>query len=239
MAAPGYKQNIVIDFEFTPLPKGKRINGLKSEIIEIGAVRIDDKGNTIDSFQCLVKPEFSDYVAKRIICLTGITNRIISDALSFEQALTNLAFWVSDEPRTRFVAWSDNDKRQLKNECRVKEIDIPSNFRRWMDLQTVFPYLMKIKGGRKRLSLEDVAKIIGITVDSSEEHRALYDATITAELFSMLLTGEYEEHKSIVQSVMKSEKDTSIPLSTSIGSMNSVLSGLYDRMVAQEAAEKC
>ena len=53
---------VVVDFEMNPLPKKmKQVREIcQQEIIEIGAVMLDDDWQEIDAYKSLVKPEYAD-----------------------------------------------------------------------------------------------------------------------------------------------------------------------------------
>lgn len=45
-----FARQIVLDFEFAPVPKQRQRRGLRSEIIEVGAVKLDNRGNEMGEF---------------------------------------------------------------------------------------------------------------------------------------------------------------------------------------------
>ena len=53
-----YDQHIVLDFEMNPVAEENidRRAHFYSEIIEIGAVKLNDRYESVDKFSCLVKP---------------------------------------------------------------------------------------------------------------------------------------------------------------------------------------
>ena len=61
----------------------------KNEIIEIGAVKLDDTYKEIDSFKTYVKPGITP-VTSRITNLTGITNEMVDDAPDFAIAMPEI-----------------------------------------------------------------------------------------------------------------------------------------------------
>ena len=70
-----------MDLEFNNVPKSnaKRLK-LKNEIIEIGAVKVDNEYNVLDRFRLMVKPEYNDVVDKKIFKLTSIQNKDVREA---------------------------------------------------------------------------------------------------------------------------------------------------------------
>ena len=75
---------IVLDLEFTPLrdPDLQAVAG--NEIIEIGAVKLDEENRKLDSFQTYVKPQYSD-IPYRITQITGITKKTFNRYFIFRQ----------------------------------------------------------------------------------------------------------------------------------------------------------
>lgn len=67
------KTFVIADLETTGFSPDKG-----GQIIQIGALKIDEKGNEIDRFDKLIKPTIK--IPKKITELTGITNDIVQDA---------------------------------------------------------------------------------------------------------------------------------------------------------------
>lgn len=54
---------------------------LRNEIIEIGAVRMDDAFHPLDRFRIFVRPQYNGVIERKIYKLTGISNGAVSDAV--------------------------------------------------------------------------------------------------------------------------------------------------------------
>ena len=82
-----YDTHIFLDFEMNPIPRSnKEARELaSSEIIEIGAVKLDRDYQLVDWYSRYVKPDYGP-IQKRITELTGITDADVADAPSYEQA---------------------------------------------------------------------------------------------------------------------------------------------------------
>ena len=112
-------QHIMIDLEMNKIEKQWRgKNKLSSELIEIGAVRMDDSFAVVDTYQSYVKPEFGPMDAV-IIDLTGITDDKVKDAPEFFEAMDDFAAWIGPE-ETQFYSWSMSDIRQFQHEALFK-----------------------------------------------------------------------------------------------------------------------
>ena len=133
-------QHIMIDLEMNKIEKQWRgKNKLSSELIEIGAVRMDDSFAVVDTYQSYVKPEFGPMDAV-IIDLTGITDDKVKDAPGFFEAMDDFAAWIGPE-ETQFYSWSMSDIRQFQHEALFKSYPgeiIQRMESHWTDFQEEF-----------------------------------------------------------------------------------------------------
>ena len=198
-------RHIFLDFEMNQIPKADRPEGsrMHCEIVEIGAVKLDEEYRQIDRFSCYVKPEHA-VICKMCTELTGITDETVRDAKPLCGALVDFVKWIGEEP-VRVYSWSNTDLRQLKTECQEKGIypdGLEPPFRRWMDFQRVYTHLMGLSS-RSKLSLKNA---IGTVEEdfSGNQHSAADDAQNSAALLTMVMR-EPEEFacrtKVITQSV--------------------------------------
>ena len=76
---------IVFDLEWNQCPYGKEKENpkLPFEIIEIGAVKLDENRNVIDSFQEIVKPAVYHRLHFRTKEILGITSNRLDGRYSF------------------------------------------------------------------------------------------------------------------------------------------------------------
>lgn len=224
--------NVVIDLEFNPTPKDVRKRGLKHEIVEIGAVKLDSSGQTVETFSCTVKPTLSNAIATEITQLTGIRTCDVSQSEELEAALIALAKWIGTD-NARIVSWSKNDRRQIERECAFKGIEVPKRLSRWLDLQVVYPRVMGVGSGRK-MRLSAAIDWYGAEIDSDEAHRALYDAKMTAELMRQLMTGEHRFQQRAIDRAMGRGDNEAKTLSANLGSACSGLEALRLQLLAKE-----
>lgn len=225
MSKHAYTSNIVLDLEFTPLPRSKRTKGFFNEIIEIGAVKTDASGQVLDTFESMVKPTLGHGVSGLVHRITGIGNEDLTAARPLEQVLASFAKWIGDG-RARMVCWSGCDREQLAHECAAKGIEaqLPS---RWLDIQRLYPRIYGIP--KRSVKLEEACITCGISFEGFEAHRALYDARRTAELFRMMAAGEIRQHRMIYDAELARAREAA-PLSASIASRFPALQQLYLQM---------
>lgn len=184
-----YERHIVIDLEFTPIPKncGAQREIVKNEIIQIGAVMLDSNYRKISTFSTYVKPEFAYSVKPSVTKLTGITDLDLENAPSLAEAMEKLVSWIGTKYKTRIYSWSTTDLYQMEDECYLKRITFPTCMYRWMDFQKVYGRLI---GYRHQLSLKNAVVSANGQFVGTQAHTALYDAMATAELLIMTTSKE-------------------------------------------------
>lgn len=174
---------VVVDLEMCNVPYGARRDAFRSarELIQIGAVLIDENYRIIDSFETYVAPRFGR-IDSFIRNLTGISWSNTKNAPSTRAALEAFANWLPDD--AYLVAWSANDKAQIKKEIRGKHLNIPRlntfmDDSRWIDCQAIFASKLDT---RKCFRLCEALLLAQIDYDEGA-HDALVDARNTARLF--------------------------------------------------------
>lgn len=178
----------VIDLEMCAVPRlNKRERPpLYQEIIQIGAVLLNDDFSLGESFMLHVKPRWG--VLDRFITgLTGITKEDLLTAEPLEEALRRFGAWLPEE--CTLVQWSPSDETQIKAEFLAKESDITAfhpALQNWVDCQAEFSARLESRNIYNLAESLGVAGIKGV----EGEHDALVDAKNTALLFAKLRTEE-------------------------------------------------
>lgn len=171
-----FARQIVLDFEFAPVPKQRQCRGLHNEIIEVGAVKLDYHGNVMGEFSQFVQTEFTEGVAFPVRELTGISAVGTAMADPLYTVIKRLSDWIG-RYSAQVVCWSEADRRQLLTECQAKHIDLSVFPTDWADLQAFYTSIMDVDS-HGRVSLSDAATWFGIEFDEStgHAHSALADA---------------------------------------------------------------
>lgn len=163
-----FARQIVLDFEFAPVPKQRQRRGLRNEIIEVGAVKLDYHGNAMGEFSQFVQTEFTEGVAFLVRELTGISAVDTAMADPLYVVIKRLSDWIG-RYSAQVVCWSGADHRQLLTECQAKHIDLSAFPTDWADLQAFYTSIMDV-GSHGRVSLGDAAAWFGIEFDESTGH---------------------------------------------------------------------
>ena len=93
--------------------KDKHIN----EIIELGAVLLDENFNEIDRFSQFVRPSKTKKLNKHVKNLTHITDQDVNSAADFKTVLHEFEQF-KRQSDTIYMTWSDTDLHVLSENCR-------------------------------------------------------------------------------------------------------------------------
>lgn len=168
---------LVIDLEMNGMHTEEIPMG---EIIEIGAVILDEEFEIIDKYSTYIKPD-NLKVSQGVQRLTSITEEKLVKAPNVKEALENLLQITPDINNTTLYTWSDSDTNAIECELNSKSIQIKdikrlcSNF---IDIQEIFGERVGIEN---RINLTKALNMIGLEFNG-KEHGALADAINTAQI---------------------------------------------------------
>ena len=158
---------------------------LPGEIIEIGAVKLDDRFQKVDELRLYIKPQYYQKLHRRIVTLTGIRDQVLAErGLPFPQAYEKFRDFCGDE--YSFMTWSTSDLPILVDNMLLHGIDV-SNLPDTYDLQRIF--CREIMRFSRRMSLDDALKVLNEKGDTA--HDALNDSRNTALVCNHLDLEEY------------------------------------------------
>ena len=105
---------IVFDLEWNQNPDGRKHpdSRLPFEIIEIGAVKLNEKREIIDTFQCLIKPKVYHWIHDSIHEVIHVDFHELEKGLPFPKAIRRFLEWCG--PEYRFFTWGNQDVMELQ-----------------------------------------------------------------------------------------------------------------------------
>ena len=132
---------IVFDLEWNMgnAPKTFNYHGaeltLRGEIIQIGAVRVDENGDVLDTFEMTLRPRIFRKLHWRIAEVTGLSQGDLEAGVPIAEGLRRFQEWAG--PDAEFAEWGLDDVPVLKQNLFLYNMDEswPS---RWYDLQQIF-----------------------------------------------------------------------------------------------------
>ena len=204
---------IVLDVEMCRVQMRTDRFPYRHEIIQIGAVKLNDSYEIVDEFSTYVRPRYGK-VDFFIEDLTGITEQMVKQAPDIEEALQRMVQWVGED-EADFYSWSDTDYYQIRNEilCKCQENacwDLLLNQTNWVDYQAKFSERLESPKALKLAEALDLAEID----PEGHLHDGLADAYNTARLIAKLET--QKDYRTLIERNRVREKNEE-PLTTSLG----------------------
>ena len=181
-------QYIVLDLEWNqPIsyhsPAYKSVGGkLLFEMIQIGAVKVDENMQVVDSFSQLIQPQHYIRLHPRISRITHITQDDLADAPDFNEAVAAFAAWCGED--YVLLTWGCDDISVLNQNMTFYKCETALS--RIYDIQRLFGDVIGSSKDRKGLK----AAMEHLSIDPDEEnmpfHNAVNDAYYTALVFARL-----------------------------------------------------
>jgi inhibitor of KinA sporulation pathway (predicted exonuclease) len=209
---------VFIDFEMNPIKREQRQARriCAGEIIEIGAVKLNEQGKEISSYKEYVRPEYTTEMDNTCQQLTGITMSVLSRADHFRTVYKRFLKWCNAEEVNNYeiYAWSESDWRQLNGELLLKQMDITDANVRWMlaHWQNFQQIYCNILGLDQVISLDKAVSTLGEKFDG-QMHDALWDARNTSKLY--VISKEKKELNKIIKPILEATKPSE-PLTYSL-----------------------
>lgn len=158
---------------------------LPGEIIEIGAVKLNDAFQKVDELRLFIKPQYYTKLHRRIVTLTGIRDKELAEkGLPFPEAYQKFMDFCAEE--YSFMTWSRSDLPILVDNMLLYGIDI-SQLPDTYDLQRIF--CNEIMRFSRKMALDDALKVLNEKGDTA--HDALNDSRNTALVCNHLELEEY------------------------------------------------
>lgn len=182
-------KHIIVDLEMNAVAKNFREERkvCSMEVIEIGAVALDEDYKEIAEFKTFVKPQYNSRVEKVFEDITGITTEMLEEAPFFEFALREFFCWCKNlEDDIQVYQWSESDLEQLLKEICLKEISLNAEEMEflgdWWDFQKEYGEKLMLT---RAVSLKNAMMYAGIEFEG-QQHDALWDARNTATLLRIV-----------------------------------------------------
>ncbi len=155
-----------------------------NEIIEIGAVKLDEELNLVSKFDCIVRSKLTKKLSSRFKNLTHISNDEMKEGVKFSEAIKRFLLWAGKGNIT--ITWSNSDLYAIIENYDAflpnNEIDIIESY---LDLQGFYQSVVPHESNNQ-LSLKTAAEEVGISFDEMALHRASDDSELTALIFKKI-----------------------------------------------------
>lgn len=171
---------VVFDLEFNQAAKGETVISepflFHAEIVQIGAVKVDEDFNITDTFDVIVKPSYYTKIGSAVKKLISHNHKSFEDAVDFPTAYEAFARFCGD--CCCLYSWGSSDAVILEKNMKIHGIQ-PSPEYEYFDLQKL--YCERI-GKKAQAGLKEAVKRLGTTLYAW--HNALNDAYSAAEILA-------------------------------------------------------
>ena len=168
---------VILDLEWNG-SYSKSAHKFVNEIIEFGALKLDEELNIIDSFSALVSPKIGKRMNTRVKALTKISfEELKKSGVSFQKASESFSEFLAGDI---LMTWGTSDFFTLMENYNFYTGDYHIPFlNRYCDLQVFCEKAMGIYDEGNQIGLGACAERLGIEFSEDEQHRADADAYLS------------------------------------------------------------
>ncbi|MCD2348647.1 3'-5' exonuclease [Clostridium guangxiense] len=177
---------IIYDLEFnqkyldsTEVQSSNSLN-LPFEIIQIGALKLNENFETVSKFNALIKPTVYPSIHPYVESLTKINNDKVSSCKSFVPVYEDFLKFI-DKDETILCVWGTGDIKELLRNINFYNLSTSSIPKLCIDIQKYASKYLNTPN-KSRVGLKTAVELLNIQ-DNAEFHDAFNDAYYTAEVF--------------------------------------------------------
>lgn len=179
---------IVLDLEFNqsfPFKTGKKVEPNPEcpfEIIQIGAVKLNEAFEQIGTFDYMIRPQIYPRLHPFVEKITGIHPDMLADKPSFSEAYAAFLAFIGKEPAI-LCTWGGDDVKSLFRNILFYDLDADAMTDQFLNVQPFAAQYLNHEAG-KAIGLKNAVEALGIP-EGETFHNALNDAVYTAEIFKI------------------------------------------------------
>lgn len=180
---------IVLDLEFNQpynFKSGKRTvlePKLPFEIIQVGAVKMDDNFNITERFNYFIKPQIYKRIHPIVEKLTGITLDSLNNSDGFLCAYEAFVNFIGNDEAI-LCSWGTDDIKSLFRNIIYHKCDQSKITKKYINIQSFATKLLNFEAGNS-IGLKNAVELLNIP-EESQFHDALNDAYYTALVFQLV-----------------------------------------------------
>ncbi|MEW8955931.1 exonuclease domain-containing protein [Clostridium sp.] len=180
---------IIYDLEFNQKSLNSTGEDTKShskltfEILQIGALKLNENFETISAFNTLIKPTLYNTVHPYVENLTKITTEKVSSCESFSKVYEDFIKFIGNN-EVILCVWGTTDIKEFIKNIKFHDLPISLLPKKYIDIQKYASKHFKIPKGSK-IGLKNTVELLDIPFDDNF-HDAYNDAYYTTEVFKLI-----------------------------------------------------
>ncbi len=174
-----FEFNQAFDFTDEPVPVNENC---RFEIIQIGAVRMDDSYNIKDEISIMIKPTIYPRMHPYVTKITGITAEDLQDKPFFPEAYRQFRQFIGSD--RLLCTWGTSDIKALYRNMIYHHVAEPPVRIEYIDVQHIATRYLKFSHGGN-IGLKNAVEALNLPADE-QFHDACCDALYTARVFKAI-----------------------------------------------------
>lgn len=154
-------------------------DSFEKEIIEIGAVKISDTFEVVDTFNMFIRPVLNPILTTFCKELTSIEQQDVDESSLFPEVINSFKKWVQEDDYI-LMSWGDFDKNQLKKDCMLHGVRHNWITFKHVNLKQLHAERVLLK--KKGVGMKKALQLSNLPLDGTH-HRAIDDALNMTTIF--------------------------------------------------------
>ncbi len=200
---------IIFDLEWNRFTKAVKLR-CPDEIIQIGAVKYNEKMEYIGSFKQYISPVLYKKMEPTVEKLTGLSIDFLKkNGIPFSEAAESFKNFIGTD--SIIMSWGSQDADILRKNCNYFCKEMPTSFlKKFADVQRYVTHILS-ENGNNQVGVKTAADKLEIHYEESKLHDALVDAEISGKVFAAIFNKE-KFNKYIVDATNKGNSFKDIPI---------------------------
>ncbi len=180
---------IVLDLEFNqafPFKTGKKTEPNPEcpfEIIQIGAVKLNEQFEKLDTFDRMIRPQLYPRVHPYVEKITGIKQSDLEDKPTFSEIYPAFLDFIGKESAV-LCTWGGDDVKSLYRNILYHNLDADAMTNQYLNIQPFASAYLNHEDG-KAIGLKNAVMELKLPEEATY-HNALNDAVYTANIFRIV-----------------------------------------------------
>lgn len=187
---------IILDLEFNQgfdFEKNKTINIIpecRFEIIQIGAIKLNQNLELIDKINLYIKPKLYKQMHPHVKKITGLSEEFLKDKISFIDAYKEFSKFINNnnnnnlDENTIYCVWGSGDLRALYRNMTYYGLIDDNLILKYIDIQQIATKYLNFSRGQY-IGLKHAIEVLELPIEE-DFHNALNDAKYTADIFKKI-----------------------------------------------------
>lgn len=171
-----------IDRKTKRLMKGNSNPLCPQEIIEIGAVKVNQDYEIESTFEMYVRPQLYEKLHPKVKQKTNISPEDLITGKTLAEAIEAFQSWINEEEFT-LCSWGRDDINELKRNCNYFKIDTDW-IQNYVDIQKLCMVFLEAPKGNQ-IGLKNAVETFNIEIEY-KFHKALNDSIYTAKILKVI-----------------------------------------------------